>query len=83
MQSPQNGQRLPGIALLTLAFLGSLLLSTVEMGEFSRFRRPVQIALPIGDFMVMCYVGELVHPRALFSLSALRRAVAGSRVPPE
>ena len=58
--------RVLGIALLSIAFLWSLwLLLTMEMGEFSSFRRPLLIALPIGYFLVMRFVDEFLAVRAL------------------
>ncbi len=64
--------RLLGIVLLTLAFLWSFwLLSTMEMGEFSSFRRPLQIALPIGYLLVLRFVDEFLAVRALGMLCLL------------
>ncbi|MGI8819706.1 MAG: hypothetical protein ACR2ID_02365 [Chthoniobacterales bacterium] len=61
-----------GVAFLTLAFLWSFwLLSTMEMGEFSNFRRPLQIALPIGYLLVMRFVDEFLAVRALGMLCLL------------
>ncbi|MDQ6655191.1 MAG: hypothetical protein M3Y80_05190 [Verrucomicrobiota bacterium] len=61
-----------GIALLTLALVWSFwLLSTMEMGEFSNFRRPLQIALPIGYLLVMRFVDEFLAVRALGMLCLL------------
>ena len=58
--------RVMGIALLTLAFIWSFwLLATMEMGEFSSFRRPLMIGLPIGYFLVMRFVAEFLAVRAL------------------
>lgn len=55
-----------GIALMTIAFLWSFwLLATMEMGEFSSFRRPLLIALPIGFFLVLRFVDEFLSVRAL------------------
>ena len=63
-----------GIALLTLAFIWSFwLLVTMEMGEFSGFRRPLMIALPIGYVLVLRFVNEFLAVRAigiLFLLAA-------------
>ncbi len=64
--------RFLGIALLTLALIWSFwLLSTMEMGEFSSFRRPLQIALPIGYLLVMRFVDEFLAVRALGMLYLL------------
>jgi hypothetical protein len=55
-----------GIFLLSLAFLWSFwLLSTMEMGEFSSFRKPLLIATPIGFFLVLRFVNEFLAVRAL------------------
>ena len=64
-------QRLPrsrvvGIVLLTIDVLWSFwLLSTMEMGEFSSFRRPLLIILPIGFMLVLMFVDEFLAVRAL------------------
>jgi len=64
-------QRLPrsraaGIGLLTVDVLWSFwLLSTMEMGEFSSFRRPLLIVLPIGFVLVLMFVDEFLAARAL------------------
>jgi hypothetical protein len=72
-------QRLPrsrvaGFALLTVDLFWSLwLLATMEMGEFSSFRRPLLIILPIGFFLVLRFVDEFLSVRAigiLFLLAA-------------
>lgn len=61
-----------GIILLTLGFLWSFwLLATMEMGEFSSFRRPLLIAVPIGYLLVMRFVNELLAVRALGILALL------------
>ncbi len=55
-----------GIILLSLAFLWSFwLLVTMEMGEFSSFRKPLLIGLPIGFFLVLRFVEEFLAVRAL------------------
>jgi hypothetical protein len=64
-------QRLPrsrvvGFTILTIDLLWSLwLLATMEMGEFSSFRRPLLIILPIGFFLVLRFVDEFLAVRAL------------------
>ena len=64
--------RAAGVALLTIAGLWSFwLLSTMEMGEFSSFRRPLQIILPIGFFLVLKFVDEFLAVRALGILCLL------------
>jgi hypothetical protein len=55
-----------GVALLTVDLIWSFwLLATMEMGEFSTFRRPLLIALPIGYFLALRFVNELLAVRAL------------------
>lgn len=55
-----------GFVLLTIAFVWSFwLLYTMEMGEFSSFRRPLLIALPVGFFLVLRFVDEFLSVRAL------------------
>lgn len=64
--------RLAGIVLLTLALIWSFwLLATIEMGEFSSFRRPLLIALPIGYFLILRFVDEFLAARALGILCLL------------
>jgi hypothetical protein len=64
-------QRLPrsrvaGFVLLTVDLFWSLwLLATMEMGEFSGFRRPLLIILPVGFFLVLRFVDEFLAVRAL------------------
>jgi hypothetical protein len=61
-----------GIVLLTAAFVWSLwLLWTMEMGEFSSFRRPLLIALPIGFLLVLRFVNEFLAVRAFGILCLL------------
>ena len=58
--------RLMGIILLTAAFLWSWwLLATMEMGEFSGFRKPLIFALPVGYLLVLRFVNEFLAVRAL------------------
>ena len=69
-QMPRS--RLTGIVLLTIALFWCLwLLSTIEMGEFASFRRPLLIALPIGYILVMRFVDEFLAVRALGILCLL------------
>ena len=64
--------RAAGATLLTIDFIWSFwLLSTMEMGEFSNFRRPLQIILPIGFFLVLGFVDEFLAVRALGMLCLL------------
>jgi hypothetical protein len=61
-----------GIALLTVDFVWSLwLLATMEMGEFSGFRRPLLIILPIGFFLTLKFVNDFLAVRALGILCLL------------
>ena len=69
-QMPRS--RITGIVLLTIALFWCLwLLSTIEMGEFASFRRPLLIALPIGYILVMRFVDEFLAVRALGILCLL------------
>jgi hypothetical protein len=47
------------------------LLATMEMGEFSGFRKPLLIALPIGYFLTLKFVNEFLAVRALGILCLL------------
>ncbi len=61
-----------GVALLTVDLVWSFwLLATMEMGEFSSFRRPLLIALPIAFFLVLKFVDEFLAVRALGILCLL------------
>src|SRR4051812_44223826 len=58
--------RLARFVLLTIAFFWTFwLLATMEMGEFSGFRKPLLIALPIGFLLVLRFVDEFLSARAL------------------
>jgi len=58
--------RVAGFLILTVDLFWSLwLLATMEMGEFSSFRRPLLIILPIGFFLVLRFVDEFLAVRAL------------------
>jgi hypothetical protein len=64
--------RLAGVILLTTGLVWSFwLLATMEMGEFSAFRRPLLIALPIGYVLVLRFVDEFLAVRALGILCLL------------
>lgn len=64
--------RIAGIVLLTIALAWSFwLLATMEMGEFSSFRRPLLIALPIGYLLALRFVDEFLAVRALGILCLL------------
>jgi hypothetical protein len=61
-----------GIVLLTIDLAWSIwLLSTMEMGEFQTFRKPLLIILPIGYFLVLRFVDEFLAVRALGILCLL------------
>src|SRR5438552_17379740 len=61
-----------GIVLMSLVLVWSFwLLATMEMGEFSSFRRPLMIDLPIGYVLMMGYVVEYHADRACDILSLL------------
>ena len=58
--------RVAGVVLLGIDLVWSFwLVSTMEMGEFSSFRRPFLIALPIGFFLAIRFVDEFLAVRAL------------------
>jgi hypothetical protein len=64
--------RVAGVALLTIVLIWSFwLLATMEMGEFSTFRRPLLIILPIGYVLVIRFVEEFLAVRALGILCLL------------
>jgi hypothetical protein len=57
---------LAGVILLTVDLIWSFwLLFTMEMGEFSSFRKPLLIALPIGYLLVLRFLEEFLAVRAL------------------
>ena len=67
---PRSG--IAGIILLSLVLVWSFwLLATMEMGEFSSFRRPLMIVLPIGYVLVLRFVEEFLAVRALGILCLL------------
>lgn len=64
--------RTAGAALLTIDLVWSFwLMATMEMGEFSNFRRPILVILPIGFFLVLTFVDEFLAVRALGILCLL------------
>ena len=64
--------RLAGVVILAIDLLWSFwLISTMEMGEFSAFRRPFLIALPIGFFLAIRFVDEFLAVRAIGILALL------------
>jgi hypothetical protein len=61
-----------GVVLLSIALVWTFwLLATIEMGEFSAFRRPLLIALPIGYVLALRFVDEFLAVRALGILCLL------------
>jgi len=61
-----------GVVLLTVVGVWSFwLLATMEMGEFSSFRKPLLIGLPIGYVLVLRFVEEFLAVRALGILCLL------------
>jgi hypothetical protein len=61
-----------GVFLLTICLVWTFwLLATIQMGEFSSFRRPLLILLPIGYGLVLRFVGEFLAVRALGILCLL------------
>jgi len=61
-----------GVILLTICLVWTFwLLYTIQMGEFSSFRRPLLIALPIGYALVLRFVDEFLAVRALGILCLL------------
>ncbi len=64
--------RVAGVVLLTICLVWTFwLLATVQMGEFSAFRRPLLIALPIGYGLALRFVDEFLAVRALGILCLL------------
>ncbi len=70
-RSRASAERFPrskaaGVALLTVDLIWAFwLLATMEMGEFSSFRRPLLIALPIAFVLILKFVDEFLAVRAL------------------
>src|SRR5207244_11763778 len=61
-----------GVFLLTICLVWTFwLLATIQMGEFSAFRRPLLIALPIGYGLALRFVDEFLAVRALGILCLL------------
>ena len=64
--------RFAGVVLLTICLAWTFwLLATIQMGEFSSFRRPLLIALPIGYVLTLFFVDEFLAVRALGILCLL------------
>lgn len=58
--------RVAGIVLLTVCMAWTFwLVATIQMGEFSSFRRPLLIALPVGYVLTLFFVDEFLAVRAL------------------
>src|ERR1700747_31449 len=61
-----------GVILLTMCLVWTFwLLATIQMGEFSAFRRPLLIAWPIGYGLTLRFVDEFLAVRALGILCLL------------
>ena len=61
-----------GVIVLTICLGWTFwLLATIQMGEFSAFRRPLLIALPIGYGLTLRFVDEFLAVRALGILCLL------------
>jgi hypothetical protein len=64
--------RTAGVVVLTVDLVWTMwLLATIEMGEFSSFRRPLLIAVPIGYVLTLRFVDEFLAVRALGVLCLL------------
>jgi hypothetical protein len=64
--------RIGGVVVLTVDLIWTMwLLATIEMGEFSSFRRPLLIAVPIGYVLALRFVDEFLAVRALGILCLL------------
>ncbi len=64
--------RVAGVVLLTICLIWTFwLVATIQMGEFSSFRRPLLIALPIGYVLTLFFVDEFLAVRALGILCLL------------
>src|SRR6266511_3473998 len=61
-----------GVVLLTICLAWTFwLLATIQMGEFSAFRRPLLITLPIGYVLALRFVEEFLAVRTLGILCLL------------
>jgi len=64
--------RIAGAVLLTNCLVWTFwLVATIQMGEFSSFRRPLLIALPVGYVLALFFVDEFLAVRALGILCLL------------
>src|ERR1044071_3859516 len=64
--------RVAGVVLLTICLAWTFwLVATIQMGEFSSFRRPLLFVLPIGYVLTLFFVDEFLAVRALGILCLL------------
>ena len=64
--------RVAGVVLLSICLAWTYwLVATIQMGEFSNFRRPLLVALPIGYVLALFFVDEFLAVRALGILCLL------------
>src|SRR5438477_9578186 len=64
--------RTAGIVMLAVDLVWSFwLVASMEMGEFSAFRRPFLVILPVGFFLTLRFVDEFLAIRALGILALL------------
>ena len=64
--------RIAGVISLTICLAWTMwLLATIQMGEFSGFRRPLLIGLPVGYVLALFFVDEFLAVRALGILCLL------------
>jgi len=64
--------RFAGVVLLTICLAWTFwLVATIQMGEFSSFRRPLLFVLPIGYVLTLFFVDEFLAVRALGILCLL------------
>jgi multisubunit Na+/H+ antiporter MnhG subunit len=64
--------RVAGVVLLTICLAWTFwLVATIQMGEFSSFRRPLLFVLPIGYLFTLFFVDEFLAVRALGILCLL------------
>lgn len=64
--------RIAGVVVLSVDLVWTMwLLATIEMGEFSSFRRPLLIAVPIGYVLALRFVDEFLAVRGLGILCLL------------
>jgi len=64
--------RIAGVVLRTICLIWTFwLVATIQMGEFSSFRRPLLIALPVGYVLALFFVDEFLAVRALGILCLL------------